>query len=85
MRFVVAVLLALGFVSVAGAIHPPVEPGPTPTGQTGNPGTTGQPPGGPHITGFPTPSVSSPEPAAVTLALLGLLGGGGYGLLRRRK
>jgi MYXO-CTERM domain-containing protein len=34
---------------------------------------------GPHITEV------APEPTAVTLAVLGVLGGGGYRLVRRRK
>ncbi len=90
MRFVAAVLFALAIGGAAMALHPPIEqPGSTSTSTSTGTGTTtgggstsvGSTTGGtgPHITDL------APEPTAVTLAVLGVLGGGGYRLVRRRK
>jgi hypothetical protein len=76
MRFVWTVFLAVAFVGGARAIHPPMEPTPV-ISTTGGGGGGG---GTVHIT-----SVSSPEPGGVTLAVIALLGGSGYGLMRRKR
>ncbi len=77
MKFVATVLLAIVVVGPVLALHPPV--GPTPGGSTTGGGNTGT------TTSVTPTSVSSPEPAAATLALLGLLGGGTVRLLRRKR
>ena len=77
MRFVAAVLLAFTVVGGASAIHPPMEPGTQVSTTSGGGGGGG---GNVHITSVPTP-----EPASVTLALFGLLGGTTCRLFRRRQ
>jgi hypothetical protein len=75
MRFLATVLLAAALTGPALALHPPMEP--TPGSPTPVTTTT--------VTIASTPTVTTPEPAATTLALLGLLGGGTYRLMRRKK
>jgi hypothetical protein len=76
MRFVATVLLAVTVVGGARAIHPPM--GPTPgSSDTGDTDTQV------HITST-TGAVQTPEPSGVTLALIGLLGGSTYRLVRRK-
>lgn len=77
MKFVATVLLAVTVVGAAKAIHPPMEPPQTSTTGGGGGGGGG---GTVHIT-----SVSTPEPSGVTLAALGLLGGGTCTLIRRKR
>jgi hypothetical protein len=83
MKFVATVLLAIAVASPVLALHPPVGPTPgggsTTGGSTTGGGDTGQ-------TTSVTPTVvDSPEPAAATLALLGLVGGGTLRLMRRKR
>jgi hypothetical protein len=78
MKYVATVLLVLVVVGGARAIHPPMEPPPSP-------GTPASPSPPVHITSITPTVVPTPEPAGVTLAIFGLLGGGTYGLLRRKK
>jgi hypothetical protein len=81
MKFVATVLLAIVVAGPVLALHPPV--GPTPGDSTPGGSTPG---GGTGRTTSVTPtSVPSPEPAAATLALLGLIGGGTVRLLRRKR
>jgi hypothetical protein len=80
MKFVATALIAIVVAGPVLALHPPV--GPTPGGSTPGGSTTGG--GTVHTTGGTPTSVLSPEPAAATLALLGLVGGT-VRLLRRKR